>query len=159
MPLQQSDTDGTDSVVSSSNEPDYSAVNIPTKPPTEYSYVERRAELLQLVEQRGHPSALNQNELADRYGVSQQQISKDLDRLDEFIRSRLTHRRDLKLQSALDRALRGALEDEEWDAVRRIAESYDEYLDGRMETLEFRRRLDQLEEAAESRRGEGTFDG
>jgi hypothetical protein len=159
MTLQeQSATDREDVVVESCNEPDYAAVQVPTKPPTEYSYVERRAELLQLVQNRGHPGALNQNELADRYDVSQQQISKDLDRLDEFIRSRLAHRRDLKLGSALDRALKGALQDEEWDTVRRIAESYDEYIEGRMETLEFRRRLDRLEEAAERQQGGPRYD-
>ena len=136
-------------VVKSSNEPDYSAVSVPTKTPTEYSYVERRAELLQLVEQAGHPLALNQGELSDRYGVSQQQISKDFDRLDEYIRARLERRRDLQIGSVLKRCMTGALEEGDYNAARRAAEAYDEYLDRRIDTLEFRRRITALEEAAD----------
>jgi len=140
-------------VVESSMQADYSAVEIPAKSPTAYSYVERRAELLQLVKQRGHPAALNQAEMADRYDVSQQQISKDLDRLDEYIRARLTSRRDLEIASVLKRAMTGALEEGDYNTARKAAESYDEYLDRRIDTLEFRRRLDRLEELAERERG------
>ena len=69
-----------------SNQPDYRAVNVPTdKPPSEYTYVERRAETLQLIEQAGHPRAINQSRLAERYGVSQGQISQDVDRLRSYI--------------------------------------------------------------------------
>ncbi len=136
-------------VVKSSNEPDYSAVSVPTKAPTEYTYVERRAELLQLVEQAGHPRALNQAELADRYGVSQQQISKDFDRLDEYIRAHLGRRRDLQIGSVLKRCMTGALEEGDYNAARRAAEAYDQYLDRRIDTLEFRRRIAALEEAAD----------
>ena len=69
-----------------SNEPDYRAVNVPEdKPPSEYTYVERRAETLQLIEQAGHPRAINQTRLAERYDVSQGQISQDVDRLRSFI--------------------------------------------------------------------------
>ena len=150
MTQQQKSRGG--AVVQSSNEPDYSAVSVPTKAPTEYSYVERRAELLQLVEQAGHPRALNQAELADRYGVSQQQISKDFDRLDEYIRARLGRRRDLQIGSVLKRCMTGALEEGDYNAARRAAEAYDEYLDRRIDTLEFRRRIERLEGLAD---GEG----
>ena len=69
-----------------SNKPDYRAVNVPEdKPPSEYTYVERRAETLQLIEQAGHPRAINQTRLAERYDVSQGQISQDVDRLRSFI--------------------------------------------------------------------------
>jgi len=150
MSQQQTRHESADSaVVESSSQPDYAAVNVPAKPPTGFSYVERRAELLQLVEQRGHPAALHQAELADRYDVSQQQISKDLDRLDEFIRARLAGRRDLEIASVLKRCMTGALEEEDYNTARKAAESYDEYLDRRIDTLEFRKRLDRLEEIAD----------
>jgi len=65
---------------------DYRAVNVPEqKPPGEYSYVERRAEQLQLIEEAGHPRAISQTRLADRYDVSQGQISQDIDRLRTYI--------------------------------------------------------------------------
>lgn len=135
------------------NRPDYTAVNVPTKPPSDFSYVERRAEILQLVEQAGHPSALNFSELADRYEVSPQQISKDMDRLDEYIRENISHRRDLEIRSVLRRAMKGLLEEEEYYQAAKVAESYDEYLDRRINTLEFRRRLDRLERKADSQEG------
>lgn len=142
-------------VVENSGNPDYAAVEIGATAPTSYTYVERRAEILQLIEQQGHPSALNQAELADRYGVSQQQISKDLDRLDEYVRGRLGQRRDLEIGSVLKRCMTGALAEGDYDAARRAAEAYDEYLDGRIETLEFRHRLARLEDVAEEQQAEG----
>lgn len=56
------------------------------KPPEEYSYIERRAEIYSMIEDAGHPRNLerSQQELADRYGVSQPQISKDLKNIREF---------------------------------------------------------------------------
>jgi hypothetical protein len=134
------------SVVESSNGPDYAAITPGGKPPTEYSYAERRAELLQQIEDLGHPSALNQTELAERYDVSQQQISKDLDRLDEYVRGRLGRRRDLEIGSVLKRCMTGALEDGDWTGARKAATAYDEYLDRRLDTMEFGERIAALEE-------------
>jgi len=149
MQTPTTDTDTENRVVDSSTGPDYGAITPGAKPPTEYSYAERRAELLQQVEDLGHPAALNQTELAERYGVSQQQISKDLDRLDEYIRDRLGRRRDLEIGSVLQRCMTGALEDGDYNTARRAAEAYDEFLDRRMDTLEFRRRIERLEAAAD----------
>lgn len=40
-------------------------MNIPDgKPREDYSYVERRAEILRRIERAGHPNALNKSELA-----------------------------------------------------------------------------------------------
>ena len=138
-----------DPVVESSNAPDYAAITPAAKPPTEYTYAERRAELLQQIEDLGHPAAVNQTELAERYGVSQQQISKDLDRLDEYVRDRLGRRRDLEIGSVLKRCMTGALEEGDWNDARKAATAYDEYLDRRIDTLEFRRRIAALEDAAD----------
>ena len=140
-------------VVESSSQPDYAAITPSGKPPTEYSYTERRAELLQQIEDLGHPSALNQTELADRYDVSQQQISKDLDRLDEYVRGRLGRRRDLEIGSVLKRCMTGALEEGNWNDARKAATAYDEYLDRRIDTLEFRERIAALEDAADAEGG------
>ena len=142
------DAAATDGVVEDSTGPDYAAITPSGKPPTEYTYAERRAELLQQIEDLGHPSALNQTELADRYDVSQQQISKDLDRLDEYVRGRLGRRRDLQIGSVLQRCMTGALEEGDYNAARKAATAYDEYIDRRIDTLEFRQRIARLEDAA-----------
>ena len=56
------------------------------KDPEEYSYVERRSEIYGMIEDAGHPKNLerNQTELANRYGVAQSQISKDMAKLREY---------------------------------------------------------------------------
>lgn len=71
--------------------PDYAELTPPAdRAASEYTWQERRAEIFQLIEEAGHPRNLrrNQNELADRYGVSQQQISKDIKRLREYQKDR-----------------------------------------------------------------------
>lgn len=140
-----------DSVVESSNQPDYSSVDLPSKDRTEYSYVERRAELLQLIEEVGEPKALNQTELADRYDVSQQQISKDLGRLAGHIRERMIDRdrRAFVVENVVRRSIRGLLDDEEYRKAAQTAMEYDDWIHDFHDAAEFDRRLDELEAARE----------
>jgi len=86
---------------------DYRAVNVPDDtPPPEYSYVERRAEILSLIEEAGHPDALNQTRLSERYGTSQSNISKDFDRLREYIRDTLGHHRHAISEALYHKAIK-----------------------------------------------------
>lgn len=114
------------SVVAGSTQPDYDALHIPTKPPTEYSYAERRAELLQTVLDLGHPSLINQTQEAERYGVSQQQISKDLDRLAEYIDANLGKRRELITEAVYHRTIRGLLEEGEYRKAAQTVSDWNE---------------------------------
>ena len=151
MPAQSSrETD-----VESSNQPDYSAVDLPSKDPTEYSYVERRAELLQRVKEAGEPSVLNQTELADTFGVSQQQISKDLDRLATHIRDRMIDRdrRAFVVENVVRRSIRGLLDDEEYRKAAQTAMDYDDWIHDFHDAAEFERRLDELEAQQDSEDG------
>ena len=143
MPAQSSQK--TD--VESSNQPDYSAVDLPSKDPTEYSYVERRAELLQRVKEAGEPSVLNQTELADTFGVSQQQISKDLDRLATHVRDRMIDRdrRAFVVENVVRRSIRGLLDDEEYRKAAQTAMDYDDWIHDFHDAAEVARRLDELE--------------
>ena len=145
----------TDSVVSDSNQPDYSAVDLPSKDPTEYTYVERRAELLQRVEEAGEPSVLNQTELADTFGVSQQQISKDLDRIASHVRERMVDRdrRAFVVENVVRRSIRGLLDDEEYRKAAQTAMDYDGWIYDFHDAAEFERRLDELEAAQERESG------
>jgi hypothetical protein len=119
-----------DSVVTDSSQPDYSAVELPSTDRSEYSYVQRRAELLQLVKEAGHPAELNQTELASRYGVSQQQISKDLDRLAAHIRAQFDDRdrRAFSVDMVVSRSIRGLLREEEYRKAAKTAMEYDEWI-------------------------------
>lgn len=118
------------SVVESCNQPDYSAVDLPSKDRTAYSYAERRAELLQLIENAGDPDLLNQTELAERYGVSQQQVSKDLARLAQHVHNRMIDRdrRAFFVESVVRRSIRGLIDDEEWRKAATTAIEYDDWV-------------------------------
>jgi len=151
MPAQSSrETD-----VESSNQPDYSAVDLPSKDPTDFSYVERRAELLQRVKEAGEPSVLNQTELADTFGVSQQQISKDLDRLAGHVRERMIDRdrRAFVVENVVRRSIRGLLDEEEYRKAAQTAMDYDDWIHDFHDAAEFERRLAELE--AQQERGDG----
>jgi hypothetical protein len=55
------------------------------KKPKKYNYMERRAEMLRFIEARGFIKFTTQSNLAKKYDVSQQQISRDIKSLKEFI--------------------------------------------------------------------------
>lgn len=144
--------DGT--VVDGSNQPDYRAIDIPSKERSEYSWQERRAELLQLIEEAGTPGALNQTELADRYGVSQQQISKDFDRLAAHAHERVVDRdrRAFTVGSVVERSIRGLLDDEEWRKAAKTAMEYDEWATGFHDLNQMQERMEKLEAERDGRR-------
>lgn len=135
------------SVVGSSSTPDYAAVSIPSKPPTEYDHVERRAELLQQVRDLGHPSMIHQGEAAERYGVSQQQISKDLDRIAEYVEANLGARHELTIDAVFQRSIQGLLEEGEYRKAARTAKDYDEWVTDRTDLEEIQEQLEFLKDA------------
>lgn len=108
---------------------DYRAVNVPDDtPPSEYSYVERRAEILSLIEEAGHPDALNQTRLSERYGTSQSNISKDFDRLREYIRDTLGHHRHAISEALYHKAIKEYTDQGNYDKAIDALESWNEWL-------------------------------
>lgn len=146
MPNQTATSD--DSVVEDCSEPDYSAVDIPSKDRTAYTYVERRAELLQLIEEVGTPDALNQTELADRYGVSQQQVSKDFERIATHVHARLVDRdrRAMFVDTVVRRAIRGLFDEDEHRKAAKTAMEYDEWITEFHDLTELTTRIENLEQ-------------
>lgn len=109
---------------------DYESVNVPkTKPPEKYSYVERRKELLNLVREAGHPGALNQTQISQRYGVSQQQISQDFDRLAEYVSEHVGERRQLNAQAVFEKCVRELLDAGDWRGAAQAQAQYENFLD------------------------------
>jgi len=145
--MTSSQQTGRSSVVGSSSHPDYAAVNIPSKPPTEYDHRERRAELLQQVRDLGHPSMIHQGEAAERYGVSQQQISKDLDRIAEYVEANLGARHELAIDAVFQRSIQGLLEEGEYRKAARTAKDYDEWVTDRTDLEEIQEQLEFLKDA------------
>ncbi len=109
---------------------DYRAVNVPEqKPPSDYSYVERRAEELQLIEEAGHPRAISQQRLADRYDVSQGQISQDFDRLRTFITKTIDHDTvDAITETVFQKSIKELVEQGEYMDAVRATEKWNDWL-------------------------------
>lgn len=110
----------------------YATVPIPdteTKPREKWEYQERRSELLQRIREAGHPGELNQTELAESYGVSQQQISKDMEKIGNDIRGSLDKdRRALAVDSVIRRSIRGLLDNGEYMDAAQLALDWDEWV-------------------------------
>lgn len=113
-----------------SNEIDYRAVNVPEqKPANEYTYVERRAEELQLIEEAGHPRAISQTRLAERYGVTQGQISQDIDRLRDYIVENIdTNTVDSITETVYQKAISELVEQGEYMDAVRATEKWNDWL-------------------------------
>lgn len=68
-----------------SAEIEYQNVTAPDdKDPSEYTYKERRAELFEAIVAVGDPRRLKQNSLAERYGVHQSTISRDIREIEDL---------------------------------------------------------------------------
>lgn len=99
-----------------SNEPNYRAINPPNdKPRDEYSYVERRAELYDLLEEAGHYRNLERStrELGNEYGVSHTTIQKDIKRLLAWKADHLGENAHAELETLKTKAVRDALDNNE----------------------------------------------
>lgn len=109
---------------------DYSSINIDTdQPRSEYHYTERRAEILEAIKRKGHPSALNQAALAREYDVSEAQISKDMGVLREYIVDNIDETRvDAITQQVFETSIRELLERDEYDKAVKATESWNDWL-------------------------------
>lgn len=137
------------SVMFGDNSPDYSGVEIPsTKPSTDFSVEERRAELLQIITELGHPSRVNQTELADRYGVSQPMIHKDLNALADHVQDRLGDRHELEIESVFRRSIKGLLDEGEWRKAAQTAKDYSDWMTDRSDLEELQEEIELLKRTA-----------
>lgn len=131
-------------------EPDYAAIDVPTtKPPADYHYTERRADLLQQVLDVGHPDFLNQTELAERYDVNQSTISRDLSRLADHVRETRVADRDRRaftVESVVSRSIRGLLDEGEYRKAADVAMKFDEWATERCDVDQLYARLEALED-------------
>jgi hypothetical protein len=125
---------------------DYTNVDIPDdKPPEEYHYTERRAELLQFIERAGSPARMNQSDLADRYGVDQSQVSRDLDALGEFVEDALGSRATLTTRALFKRVVTDLLDEDDWRAKKAAWEVTREWNDWLADTGHQHREPDKAE--------------
>lgn len=110
---------------------DYANHPIPDNKPTgEFTFVERRAAIYQMLEDAGHPRALEptQAELGDTYGVSQRQISKDIQRLREYEAQRVGDNADTDTELVCRKAVIGLLEQGRFKEAGELQLDYYEWL-------------------------------
>ena len=126
---------------------DYRTVEVPNETPSEgLSYAQRRAEILQIMQRVGHPRRVRQADLADRFGVNQSTISRDLDTLAEYIDTTLGDRRTFVSDLVFNRAVEGLLEEEEWRKAAQTVKDWNEWIDNHRELKEMDERLAAIEE-------------
>ncbi|AGC34597.1 hypothetical protein HSTV1_53 [Haloarcula sinaiiensis tailed virus 1] len=108
---------------------DYSQIPIPEQtPPEEYTYNERRAEILQLIERKGHPWGFNYTQLGERYGVTRQQIAKDFDRLKEWYGDRIGEDALTASDMAYRRIVKEHMDNGDLEKARRALDSWNGWL-------------------------------
>lgn len=110
--------------------PDYYAVDIPTdKPREEYTYNERRAELLRLIIEKGDPSLIHQSRLAKEYGVVQSTIHKDIKAISKSLEQNLD-KTDLKMEieTSFKKLKKEALKRDDYKLYLKTVESYRDWL-------------------------------
>lgn len=112
------------------NDIDYRAIEVPEdKPAKEYTYAERRAEILQLIEQAGHPRAINQTRLSDRYGCAQSNISNDIDVLREYITNNIDERTvDSITETVYQKSIQELVSNGEYKDAVKAVESWNDWL-------------------------------
>lgn len=110
---------------------DYSAIPVPNKDPEEYTYNERRAEILKLIEEKGHPWGFNYSELGRRYGYSHKTISNDFDVLKEWYKGRIGTDAKTTSDLAYTRIVQEHMDNGEYEKARRALDSWNEWLENR----------------------------
>lgn len=101
------------------NQINYFAVEIPEKKsPGEYSYTERRADLLHRILEAGSPTRINQYDAADEYDVTQGTILKDIDALSDSTDETIGGHAKITTRAAFDHVLEELYEADDWRATK-----------------------------------------
>jgi len=111
------------------NLPNYAAMEPPDETPIkEYSTHERRAEILQRIKEAGSPFGITQARLAERYGVHESTISRDMDRLRESIDDHLGNDAKLLTRTLLEKTVRELQAEGEWKAAWDVVMDWNDWL-------------------------------
>lgn len=107
----------------------YDAVEVPSgKPPEEYTYPERRAAILDRMEQAAHPRALVQKDLADEFGTSPTSIHRDFEALAEYVGENLARDHSFVMDRVFHGAVLNLVEDDEHAEAARVGKLWYEWL-------------------------------
>lgn len=110
--------------------PDYATLPIPDKPKRELNHHERRSMLYNWLEQAGHPRNLerSQADIGKEFGVSQQQISKDIQAVKDSIGERIGEDAESKTQLVCESAVRNLMDDGDFERAAKLQLKYYDWL-------------------------------
>lgn len=107
----------------------YANVEIPTdKEPKDYHYTQRRAEILKLILEAGHPDLVSRKMLCERYGLSHSQISQDFSVLREYVAETIGNDAKLVTESVYRKSIKELLRNKQHDKAVRVIESWNNWL-------------------------------
>lgn len=133
---------------------DYSQIPVPDdKPAEDYSYNERRAEILQMIERKGHPWGFNYSQLGRRYGVSHETIRKDFARLKEWYQDRIGGDAKVSSDLAYRRIVQEHMDNGDYEKARRALDSWNGWL---QDTGEQESEPEKLKDVSDGDNGFGT---
>jgi len=108
---------------------DYGSLPVPkNKDPKKYTPLERRIELLEIINQAGHPKLVNQAELGERYGKSQSQISQDIKILAESIVKLNKPTIHLITETIYDKTIKALMSEKNYIEAIKVVESWNNWL-------------------------------
>lgn len=110
---------------------DYATLPVPSeKPPEEYTWPERRSEIYNLIEEAGHPRNLGrtQEQLGKRYGVSQRQISDDIQAIRDYEAESVGDDVRANTSFVCEKAVRELMDGGEYKKAAELQMSYFEWL-------------------------------
>ena len=116
------------------------------KPPEDYTFAERRAEILRRIEDAGSPDRLNGVELSNRYGCTPENIYNDFDVLGDYVSATVGDRVDLKINAVFNKAIRGLLQQNEYRKAAKTAKDFGEWVETRHEIEDIWERLEEIED-------------
>ena len=112
--------------------PDYLYISTPDeKSLEEYDTDERRAWIMDRIVEKGSPSAVNQHTIADKFGVSQQTICKDINNaLPKSVNQHLDDTNKLKseLRTAYQTIKKKAMEEGDLGEYRRAIKDWSQWI-------------------------------
>lgn len=107
----------------------YSETVVPdNKPPHEYTYHERRAELLKFIVEAGHPDRISRKRMGERYDCDPSLITKDINLLGEQIGEELNGDAEMVMSTLFRKALKELAAEEEWREAIDVGMEYQDWL-------------------------------
>jgi len=118
--------------------PTYNEIEVPPgKDPTDYTYHERRAELLEFIIEAGHPDMLNRTKFADRYGCDKSRITRDIQTLEDEIDEELLSDAEFITSIVFRKGIRKKMDNGDIMEAAELAEKMNDWLQetGRQDTV------------------------